>query len=84
MAHVADHLSVVEVEERYRSCADVCLARHFQTIWLLAQGHTRKRRRRRALQLELRTAGHLGAAAAEGTRRFNDLVLRSGVSPVRR
>jgi hypothetical protein len=40
MAHVADHLSIVELEERYRSCTDACSARHFQTTWLLAQGHT--------------------------------------------
>jgi hypothetical protein len=40
MAHVADHLSIVELEERYRSCTDACSSRHFQTIWLLAQGHT--------------------------------------------
>jgi transposase len=40
MAHVADHLSIEELEERYRSCADACSARHYQTIWLLAQGHT--------------------------------------------
>jgi|SRR5260221_668015 hypothetical protein len=37
MAHAADHLSVVELEERYRTCTDACSA---QTIWLLAQGHT--------------------------------------------
>jgi transposase len=40
MAHVADHLSIEELEKRYRSCADACSARHYQTIWLLAQGHT--------------------------------------------
>jgi transposase len=40
MAHVADHLSIGELEDRYRSCADACSARHYQTIWLLAQGHT--------------------------------------------
>ena len=40
MAHVADHLSIEDLEERYRSCADACAARHYQTIWLLAQGHT--------------------------------------------
>jgi hypothetical protein len=39
-AHVADHLSVVELEQRYRTCTDACSARHYQTIWLLAQGHT--------------------------------------------
>jgi transposase len=40
MAHIADHLSVEELEERYRGCSDACSARHYQTIWLLAQGHT--------------------------------------------
>jgi transposase len=39
MAHVADHLSVSALEQRYRSCTDVTAARHFQTIWLLAKGH---------------------------------------------
>jgi transposase len=39
MARVADHLSVAELGDRYRSCVDVTAARHFQTIWLLAQGH---------------------------------------------
>ncbi|PYX18544.1 MAG: hypothetical protein DMG82_28250 [Acidobacteria bacterium] len=40
MAHVADHLSIEELEQRYRACADVCQARHYHVIWLLAQGHT--------------------------------------------
>jgi hypothetical protein len=40
MAHVADHLSVAELEQRYRDCADGCTARHYQLIWILAQGHT--------------------------------------------
>ena len=40
MAHVADHLSVAGLEERYEACVDVRSSRHFQTIWLLAQGHT--------------------------------------------
>ena len=40
MAHVADHLSIAELEQRYRGCGDACSARHYQTIWLLAQGHT--------------------------------------------
>ena len=39
MAHVADHLSVLALEQQYRSCTDVTTARHFQTIWLLAKGH---------------------------------------------
>src|ERR1044072_2709052 len=40
MAHVVDHLSVSALEQQYRSCTDVTAARHVQTIWLLAQGHT--------------------------------------------
>jgi transposase len=40
MAHVADHLSIADLAERYRACRDVCAGRHYQTIWLLAQGHT--------------------------------------------
>lgn len=38
MAHIADHLSVEELGKRYRSSADACTARHYQAIWLLAQG----------------------------------------------
>jgi transposase len=40
MAHVVDHLSIEELEERYRTCRDGCTARHYQTIRLLAEGHT--------------------------------------------
>lgn len=40
MAHVADHLSIEDLEERYRACSDARALRHYQTIWLLAQGHT--------------------------------------------
>jgi transposase len=39
MAHVADHVSVSALEQRYRSCTDVIAARHLQAIWLLAKGH---------------------------------------------
>ncbi len=40
MARVADHLSVAELELRFRACPDPVEARHVQVIWLLAQGHT--------------------------------------------
>jgi transposase len=40
MAHVENHLSVEDLAAHYRACEDVCSARHYQTIWLLAQGHT--------------------------------------------
>jgi transposase len=40
MAQVAAHLSIAELEERFRTAKDPILARHAQVIWLLAQGHT--------------------------------------------
>jgi transposase len=33
-------VSVEALRDRYVSSADVCEARHFQTIWLLAKGHS--------------------------------------------
>ena len=40
MARIVGHLSVAELEARYRAAQDVTEARHFQAIWLLAQGRT--------------------------------------------
>src|SRR5918996_3059193 len=40
MAHVADHLSVAELQAVYRRSGDATLARHYQVIWLLAQGRS--------------------------------------------
>jgi hypothetical protein len=40
MARIVDHLRVEDLAPRYRACADVCSTRHFQAIWLLAQGRT--------------------------------------------
>ena len=40
MVRVADHLSVAELQAGYRGSKDAVLARHFQVIWLLAQGQT--------------------------------------------
>lgn len=40
MARVADHLSIEDLEKCYRACADARGSRHYQTIWLLARGHT--------------------------------------------
>ncbi len=40
MARVADHLSVEDLEARFRSAQDSTATRHFQVIWLLARGHT--------------------------------------------
>ena len=40
MARVADHLSVTELQAGYRGSKDATLARHYQVVWLLAQGRT--------------------------------------------
>jgi transposase len=40
MATVAGHLSVAALEERYEASLEVTSSRHFQTIWLLAKGHS--------------------------------------------
>jgi transposase len=40
MARIVEHLSVAALEARYRAARDVTEARHFQAIWLLAQGRT--------------------------------------------
>jgi transposase len=40
MARVVEHLSVTELQAGYRGSKDATLARHYQVIWLLAQGRT--------------------------------------------
>ena len=40
MARIVEHLSVAELEARYRAARDVTEARHAPAIWLLAQGRT--------------------------------------------
>jgi transposase len=40
MARIVDHLPVEELEARYRAARDATKARHYQAIWLLAQGRT--------------------------------------------
>ena len=40
MAQVAGHLSLDELQAGYRGSEDATLARHYQVIWLLAQGRT--------------------------------------------
>ena len=35
-----DHLSVAELEQRYRNATDVVARSQWQIVWLLAQGHT--------------------------------------------
>jgi transposase len=38
---VAEHLSLSELEQRYRQARDPVARSHFQIVWLLAQGKTR-------------------------------------------
>src|ERR671920_535198 len=40
MARIVDHLPVAALEARYRAARDVSEARHYQAIWLLAQGRS--------------------------------------------
>ncbi len=40
MARIVEHLSVAELGARYRAARDATEARHYQAIWLLAQGRT--------------------------------------------
>ncbi len=40
MAEVAGHLSLAELQAGYRASGDARLARHYQVIWLLAQGRS--------------------------------------------
>jgi len=40
MARVVEHMSVAELEARYEASEDVTSSRHFQTIFLLAKGHS--------------------------------------------
>jgi transposase len=40
MVQVADHLSVAELQAGWRESRDATRARHYQVIWLLAQGRS--------------------------------------------
>src|ERR687894_3189822 len=40
MARIVNHLPVAELEARYRAAREVAEARHYQAIWLRAQGRT--------------------------------------------
>ena len=40
MVQVADHLGMAELQAGYRGSRDATLARHYQVVWLLAQGRS--------------------------------------------
>jgi|SRR5579883_974779 uncharacterized protein YerC len=37
---IQPHLTIEELEQRYRRCSDLVESRHYQIIWLLAKGKT--------------------------------------------
>ena len=64
MAHIAEHLSVEELGRQARTSADACAARHYQAIWLLAQGRT-------VAEVAARDRLCVALAGATGRRRYN-------------
>lgn len=40
MVQVSDHLGVVKLQARWRESRDATLARHYQVVWLLAEGRS--------------------------------------------
>ena len=81
MAHVADHLSVSALEQQYRSCPDVTAARHVQTIWLLAKGHTIAEVSATVSFARRWVERLLARYNAHGPQALGDLRRRNGTSP---
>ena len=81
MAHVADHLSVSALEQRYRSCTDVTAARHLQAIWLLAKGHHIGEVAATVAYARRWVERLLARYNAQGPQALGDLRRRSGTSP---
>src|SRR5689334_9041167 len=81
MAHVADHLSVSALEQQYRSCTDVTAARHLQTIWLLAKGHTLAEVAATVSDAQRWVERLLARYNAQGPQALGDLRRRNGTSP---
>jgi transposase len=81
MAHVADHVSVSALEQRYRSCTDVTAARHLQAIWLLAKGHQIAEVAATVSYARRWVERLLARYNAEGLEALGDLRRRNGTSP---
>src|SRR3982750_2751243 len=81
MAHVADHLSVSALEQRYRSCTDVTAARHLQAIWLLAKGHHIAEVAAMVSFAQRWVERLLARYNAQGPQALGDLRRRNGTSP---
>ena len=81
MAHVADHLSVSALEQRYRSCTDATAARHVQAIWLLAKGHHIAEVSATVAYARRWVERLLARYNAQGPQALGDLRCRNGTSP---
>jgi len=81
MAHVADYTSVSALEQQYRSCTDVTAARHLQTIWLLAKGHTIAEVSATVSFARRWVERLLARYNAHGPQALGDLRCRNGTSP---
>src|SRR5215210_9321855 len=81
MAHVADHLSVSALEQRYRSCTDATAARHVQAIWLLAKGHHIAEVSATVAYARRWVERLLARYNAHGPQALGDLRCRTGTSP---
>src|ERR671938_236161 len=81
MAHVADHVSVSALKQRYRSCTEVTAARHLQAIWLLAKGHQIAEVAAMVSYARRWVERLLARYHAEGLEALGDLRRRNGTSP---
>ena len=81
LAHVVDHLSVLALEQRYRSCTDVTAARHVQAIWLLAKGHHIAEVSATVAYARRWVERLLARYNAQGPQALGDLRCRNGTSP---
>ncbi len=81
MAHVADHLSVSALEQRYCSGTDGTAARHVQAIWLLAKGHHLAEVSAPVSFARRWVERLLARDNAQGPQALGDLRRRNGASP---
>src|SRR5689334_18123711 len=81
MARVADHLSVEDLEARFRSAQDSTATRHFQVIWLLARGHTIAEVAAVTSFVPRWIEQLLARYNAQGPQALGDLRRRNGTSP---
>ncbi len=81
MAHVADHLSVSALEQRYCSGTDGTAARHVQAIWRLAKGHHLAEVSAMVSYARRWVERLLARDNAQGPQALGDLRRRNGTTP---